>query len=407
MNIFYSRLFSFYLCSVFFFPLLPQIMGNSQIHINFITLIGSVFFIFLFRKDISYRTTCCLFLYFFVMQMFLFGSVYNGFHHENLSMSAIFSTVRPVMLFLLYLSISEGCRRYDLVSRKEFKIIIIISFFYVLLEVFFLQYSKDIITVLYKREYRPELFFAGITFFGTTYYSGYVFLCLFFLSFVNLYNSRKTLDKVVFFMAFFLVLISLSKTMIVVLFMSAYIFVLFYVRSYFIRFLMLFFPPLFVLGLFIFQNEISTLLKDAGVPALRSINTLLYDSSNSGTLSTRTDQVIESFNLAQRYSVIFGAGLGQDASIESLPAVFLYRYGIIGLLFFYLCNIFLVIYAFYRLFFENRRYFAINLALLMWSLSLPITHLSGAMIEQSKMALVSALMLGYLFRKNDYVGRMK
>ncbi|WP_219599775.1 hypothetical protein, partial [Vibrio parahaemolyticus] len=90
--------------------------------------------------------------------------------------------------------------------------------------------------------------------------------------------------------------------------------------------------PLAILSLFLFQTEISTFLSDSGIPALSSIKTLLYDSSNSGSLNARSSQIFDAFELGQSYSLLFGAGLGQDASIESLPAVYLYRYGTLGLM---------------------------------------------------------------------------
>lgn len=375
-------------------------MGDSQVHINFITLFFSVSFIFLFRKTLSVKLLLCIGFYFYTMQLFLFGSVYNALKHEQLSMSSLFSALRPVLLFLLYLSTAELCRRYEFYNKKEFKLFIVISFIYIIAEVFFIDYSKDIVTLLYKREYREELFFSGTSFFGTSYYSGYSFLCVFILSYIGLYNNRKTIDKIVFVMAFFLVLISLSKAMIFSLAICSYFMLFIYFRSYFLKFLLFFVSLLFVYAIPTFQTELSEILSGAGVPALSSIKTLLYDPSNSGSFSVRLEQIVSSFEAAQSYGVFFGAGLGQNVSIESLPAVFLYRYGFLGLLFFYLCNFSLMIFSIYKILSEGREYFAVNFSIFLWLFTLPVTQLSGAMIEQSKMALVSAIMLGYLFRTN-------
>ncbi|OQQ07433.1 hypothetical protein BK411_12540 [Vibrio splendidus] len=201
-------------------------------------------------------------------------------------------------------------------------------------------------------------------------------------------------------MAFCLVVLSLSKTMIFSLLISSYLMLLVYVRIKLVRFFLFFIPLLFTFILFYYQAEISEMLSDAGVPALSSIKTLLYDSSNSGSVITRSQQIIDSFELSQSHSAIFGAGLGQSASIESLPAVFLYRYGLIGLIFFYIVNLVLFIFSVYKLVQGGKENFAIYFALSLWLITLPITQLSGVMIEQSKMAFISAIMLGYLFKSN-------
>ncbi|CAK3654564.1 Polysaccharide polymerase [Vibrio crassostreae] len=394
------KVFSSYFLMIFFFPLIPMVMGNSQIHINVITLVCSILFLAKFRNKIAYNSFYILAIYFFFMQVFLFGSVWSAISHEELSSSSILSVLRPTLLFLLYVSTLEICRRYEFYTTPEFKFLIVISFIYVILEVFFLQYSQSFITFFYKRDFRPELFFVGTTFFGTSYYSAYSFYCIYLLSFVSLYNNRRLIDKVVLSMAFCLVVLSLSKTMIFSLLISSYLMLLVYVRIKLVRFFLFFIPLLFTFILFYYQAEISEMLSDAGVPALSSIKTLLYDSSNSGSVITRSQQIIDSFELSQSHSAIFGAGLGQSASIESLPAVFLYRYGLIGLIFFYIVNLVLFIFSVYKLVQGGKENFAIYFALSLWLITLPITQLSGVMIEQSKMAFISAIMLGYLFKSN-------
>lgn len=393
------KIIPWFIIGVFFFPLLPPVMGNSQIHINFLTLLIGLIFIFRFRNNIKINNIVVLGVYFLLFQLLLFFSFYFGLKHESLGLTSILSTLRPLMLFVVYLSTVEICRRYDFFYKPCFNYIVAISFFYLIFELFCLKYSYNLVTLLYKRDFRPELFFVGTTFFGTSYYSGYSFYCIFLLSFVNLYNKRNLTSKAITCFAFFLVLSSLSKTMILCLFISTYLMLLVYVRSYVVKLSLISVLPLAILSLFLFQTEISTFLSDSGIPALSSIKTLLYDSSNSGSLNARSSQIFDAFELGQSYSLLFGAGLGQDASIESLPAVYLYRYGTLGLMLFYTCNLLLLLYSSRKLFFSKKEHFAISFSLWIWVATLPITQLSGVMIEQSKMAVVSALMVGYLLKE--------
>ncbi|OOE43961.1 hypothetical protein BZG09_09215 [Salinivibrio kushneri] len=373
-------------------------MRDSQIHVNVITLVGSAVIMVLCCRKVKLSFFVLLIVYFFVLQILLFLSSYFGLSHEDLRMSDILSILRPVLLFIIYLSMAEASRRWNLINSNLFIVIIVISFFYAIVEVFFTHYSFDVITFLYKREYRPELFFTATTFFGTTYYSGYVFYCLYLLSFVRVYSQKKAVDKLLMLLTFILVVLSLSKAMIAALLVATYLLYLITLRGLLIKMVVVFLPFMMIAGLILYERNISTFLMGTGIPALKSLNVLLYNTQSSGTLNVRIEQIVHAFESAQMFSPVFGAGLGKGVSLESLPASFLYRYGLLGLFFSLFIYISLLLVSLYKLIRCGKERYPFYLAFFVWVFTLPITQFSGVMIEQSKMAFFSAIMLGLLVK---------
>ncbi|WP_217267439.1 hypothetical protein, partial [Vibrio parahaemolyticus] len=99
--------------------------------------------------------------------------------------------LRPLLIYITYLSLVGIIDNVSL--EKIFsilKVFVIISITYAFIEIFLLDYVKQLIFTLYKREHRENLYNVATTFFGTSYYSGYVYFSIF-----TLFLIRLELDK--------------------------------------------------------------------------------------------------------------------------------------------------------------------------------------------------------------------
>ncbi|MBS0043583.1 hypothetical protein KFE26_14940 [Shewanella sp. M16] len=303
------------------------------------------------------------------------------------------------MLLVISIAVADSVLSHDYVVGRTLKTIVYLSICYVVIELLFNSHFHQLVFSLYKREFRYELLFYGVTFFGTSYYSGYAFLIVFYLCLINYSLNKVMVNFLLILCSAALVILSQSKTIILALFLSTYLYLIIVNKNYIFRLLLLSAP---VTLLFIFianKGFLSDILVSSGLRSAKSLDTLLMNTSNSGTLNVRMDQILYAFDIAYFQSYIFGAGLGRAEDLESLPAVFLYRYGLIGLAFHYIMVFIALFYSAYKIYvLRNSHYRIYALVVFLWLITLPITQLSGVMIEMSKLSYLSAIMVGYLMR---------
>ena len=336
------------------------------------------------------------------LQVLLIGSLIIESASSSFNFGSFLSFLRPLMLLLTSLAAIKMVQSSDFFVKRVIYIVATLSIIYVICEIFFIEYFSSIIFFLYKRDFRVELINSGVSFFGTTYYAGYSFLVMFYFSIINYELYDKTLKgKMAVFSFSVLVLFSQSKTMLFALIISLFIYFVYKQRGFIMKFLFIIFPFLVVSTFIIFLDEISSFLLSTDIISFKSLATLLTNREESGTLNTRLEQVVFAWNSSLNNFAIFGSGLGRDESLESLPAVFIYRYGILGLLIFILFVIWIILSSLIVLIksapYKSKVY---ALVVFMWSLTLPLTQLSGVMIEMSKMSFFSALMLGIFVKMN-------
>lgn len=388
--------------TVFFFPLFPTIMVNSQVHINILVFLLSILYLKYYKNSVDFTGNKYVIGYYLALLFLLSVSFIFDIANLEVSFGSGFSYLRPLMLLIVTIAAIDAVKNSDFVCKKGLALIVIISTLYVFVELALNSrpYFHELVFYLYKREFRFELLFYAVTFFGTSYYSGYAFLILFFIALINYNKYQKTsLGFFLVVLTSILVLLSQSKSMIFSLFICIYLYIFLKSKSLSIKFI-LFFVPFFIVSLFFINKElISELLLSTELRSLKSLDTLLMNTSNSGTLNVRFEQIISAFNSAYEKSIFFGSGLGRDESLESLPAVYFFRYGLLSVFFHYFIVLVIVIFSFIKMY-ELRKSddFIYPLVVFLWAFTLPLTQFSGVMVEMSKLSYMSALMVGYILK---------
>ncbi|HCZ9136152.1 TPA: hypothetical protein O4G43_003309, partial [Vibrio alginolyticus] len=274
------------------------------------------------------------------------------------------------------------------------KVFVIISITYAFIEIFLLDYVKQLIFTLYKREHRENLYNVATTFFGTSYYSGYVYFSIF-----TLFLTRLELDKnksTIFVTIASLLLVFLSQSKMLILAVLLAILIYGYLSNSkafkVIVTIMLFSILLLLLNLESFFNYVEKY--DLGF--FRSLKTLLMYSSESNTLNFRIEQIEYATSLVFNSNVITGVGLAQDEMLESWIALFMYRYGLIGVFSFIILCFYLSRYCLVAMNADKNNVRLLSKSIFIWVMLLPVSQLSSAMIETSKMSYLSSFFFALL-----------
>ncbi|WP_158174565.1 O-antigen ligase family protein [Grimontia hollisae] len=383
---------------IFFFPLFPNVFGASQIHINLLVL-ALIFIPFcLYFRIGDYKGLKQLVIYYyFICQLLLFPTLIVDIIYGEIGYGSVFSFLRPVFLCIVYLAIIELVARAS-IERIMFviKAIVLVSFLYAVVELFLLDLFSDFVFGLYKREDRVNLLFSSTTFFGTTYYSSFAFFTLALLILGNYERTGKINNIFLFFLACSLVVLTQSKAGMLSLFIAL---CLMMCVSYFqwLRLGLLFILILFF-AILVNINYIFDLLSDFNLVSVKQIYELIYNTDESETLGLRMQQIIYSLDIVNNHLGFFGGGLvPQDGSLESWPALFLYRYGILGVfnfIFFSLLISALSYRALVRKF--NVRFSAFAKSGFAWGITLPLTQISTPMMELGKTAFIANFFLAFL-----------
>lgn len=387
-----AKYFALFFLLVFFFPLLPTVFHASQIHVNFVILACSIAYLLTRLKLDLQGIHLLVLVYYLCCQMLLVPSLLNDMNSGDINASSIFSFFRPILLYLTYLSLVlliEKCDFKQIFTLVKF--VVFISFIYALFEVYFIDIVGDLIHLFYKRELRINLVGAATTFFGTTYYSGFVFFSLFVLVASRVDVERSVYIYLACIMAIVLVVLSQSKTMLLSLLISL-IFISAFSSAKFIR--RLFYVWLFFLIVVVFNiNIIFDYLDQFNLTIVKQIKVLIYSTSKSETLSARSSQIFSSLRLINEQGGFFGVGLSPDKSLETWIALFLYRYGVLGIVNFLALCLVTSFYSLKLMYSDNRNLAYFGKVGLIWALTLPITQMSSAMLELGKTGFMANFIL--------------
>lgn len=399
----------FYFILLLFFPLFPTLMGVSQLHINFIFFfVAFLALMMCVRISFDYFILSSYILFFLLV---LSSSILYG----DVVFSDIPSIFRPLFLLVIFLFflnyLAQGsdseAQVYSILkfTRLLKRMLIPVIFFSLvisLFEVFGEGLINDYIHFLYKREDRLDFASQATTFFGQTYYSGFVFLTIMTLIMGLTADKTSWSDWAVISFSFFIVLLSQSKPAIFVSFFLIFLFVALKARTFFLIAVPFVFMLIALLHQYLFSFIIDILL---GIDTIgtRSLLRMLEGVESSGSLSVRLNQISETYYLVLGNNPFLGLGVGRGVLLESWVAEMMFRYGFIGIfvfivMVFYLTFISLV--SFFRLKKEGFVHAHLPLFLAIWFLSLPILLLSSNMIENSKTAIVSMFVIALTVRLN-------
>lgn len=317
------------------------------------------------------------------------------------------SLLRPLFLLLTALFFYYSCCVYreniykDLETAFSLQILLCLSFWF-----FFtiLGLLPEVNYFLYLRENKVGIHDSATTFFGTTYFAAYYYFLVysfFITSFFFYFRWHSLLFAII---ALVLIFFASSKTFYPA---SALVTLLAFSLSRLSvpKKLLLFFG--FVISLFLafFVGGVGNYLIDNS-EMMRSLRNVFFSPSESGSLTVRASQVVNALSGSMQ-NYFFGVGLGRQSHIalESYIASYAYRYGIIGLLLYYVLFFYLAMLSWRS---NNRtmcdEYKVLSLFAFVWVLLLPVTLLSSPMNEIGKLAVFSSFVTGlvlflYRFRR--------
>ena len=377
------------------FPAFPTVISN-EIHINIMAILFAFFgLIFLGSVRVNNRSIFLLLTYFFLQGLLALSwgfDVIEGRAH----FSDILSSLRPLFLCILVLFFAgffgSNYQKGVQVFSTFCSIFVVLCFLFVVLESQLAGFDK-VSYFLYKQESRDILENAGISFFHTTYFAGYVYLFMFLLFGFKALLGRSLFDGFMFLLSFLLLIWAQSKVY-YVLIVIGIIFILFFclqARAFYKFFTLIF---LSTLGLVLFYfYGLYDLLKETNRTFL-TLSVLLESPEASGSLGVRVNQVLFAFQESYD-NFLLGAGLGRGTSLESYLSNFTYRYGFLGLVIYFIlfCSVAFtsISQAPRTMSAENR---GLNLAIGIWFLMMPVSLLSSPMIETGKTAVFSCAVLG-------------
>lgn len=380
---------------IFLFPLFPTVFQGSQVHINLIILALSLIPLVTLKKINLKGFHSWVLLYYFTCQLLLLPAAISDVKSGLFEISSILSLFRPVLLYISFLSLFVLLEKCDIEKVLSIVPVLIgISFLYMIYEVFLLDSVKQFVHFFYKRELRVNLTGISTTFFGTSYFSGFVFYLLYILSLARLDIKGNMLSYFLCFLASLLVILSQSKTMILALIISTAI--LFSLSSKkrlrFSLYVFLILAVIVVLNL----TTIFDSLSQFNLNSIKQIKVLIFDTSQSETLNARNLQISYAIEQVYQRTYFLGVGLTPSKSLETWLALFIYRYGFLGVLNFSLLCIMICFFSYKIIKRGDLAKGYVGKAGLVLGITLPITQMSSAMIEFSKMSFFFAFYLALI-----------
>lgn len=368
----------------------------SEQHILFLAILVAFYSVMLGGKNFK-KTDFMPVVFFCFLQILLLISWFFDIQKGGASTSDVLSLMRPTGMAIIYLGtlafIVRGCH-LAVVGKFIISatVALLLSFLLALFAPGYAQISKAL--------YFPiERFkdFVFISYFGTTYFAAYFYYITFLYSAVriSIFGFKKRWFIITILSSAF-IFFSQSKTAYVALIFS--IFILFYLKS---RLILR--PAIFSfmgIGLFLFfyhQEEVVEFLFALNYFSLSQLARLIQGGSEFGAAAERIAQVISSASMSFENSFL-GVGLGRNVLLESYIATYIYRYGILGFIFYSFFYLSVSFYAFKKAKseIENRRR-VLYLFGAIWFLNIPLLMLSNPMFEMGKNSVFSMVILALMF----------
>lgn len=330
-----------------------------------------------------------------VFQIFtMIGFFLQDYNNKNIS--DLVSVLRPLLLCITFVALLPFGRYIINHKTRFFGYFSIASLMYGILEVWF-YYFRTIVFLLYKRVDKTGIHDSITTFFGTTYYSGYVFMIVGLICFAQykLYKDKANLIGII--SSILIILLCGSKSVIASLFLVLYFIFIFTRKLIPIVCLHIAGVLVFIL-MYHYQDYLLNFILELNQ---RSLYTLLSNPGNSATLNIRIDQIVASFTMSTEDCYFFGCGVRSDFLLESIYASSLYRLGVLGSIYYFI--IFIVFSAYSAVSLTcalDKKTKTYSLICLVWLMTLPFTQFSSPMIETSKLAYFTAIMVSIILSLN-------
>lgn len=376
-------------------PQIPPIFGRSEFHINIYVFVLSLFILFKYPVINKIRIVIPL-GYFLLLQFMLICSYWFGVEGFG-GLSDIPSYYRPLMLMVITLAFLALMDDYDAVYKLTLyiiRILVLLIFFYSLLEVFAFSLLSSFFHTVYRLEDKVNIDGVAVTFFTLPYYSAYI-LNVFFIFLLSAHNKEKNFKSFIYVtLCIFSIFLAQSKMGIALCF--AVFFAFYFMQSKAIsKAIVLSVFLIFMTVLYFYLYDfVSFMKKEYGGHLFTTLYVMMANTEQSGNLMERLNDIYNTYRLIENNNYFVGVGLGKGVTIEIWIASLMYRYGFLGLGFFIATYLFIGFYSWYLSSKEIDFYRSELLKICsIWALTLFISQLSGFMMEVSKTAVVSCFML--------------
>lgn len=412
MRINQNSFFLYFLYFIFLFPTFPAFTRTSGGRLGDIVMVlialSLIVMYFLFFRNTIHKGhffnamfLFCVFLILIELSIF--------FELDVLSIRDLFEFHKPVYIlavFLLFSSIKWDAGKIEDYIIKPYRYVFVFMIIYALVETFTGQFGTFLSTLVYKND-RAILYGKATGSFGITYFFAvFMIFSAFFFFFSYLFKGRKR-DAILFVLSLVCVLASQSRTMLIALVVA-----FFYLLAVYWTFrdfpkktaIYITFFSVFILGIILFNPVLEWAEKTypylyLGISAL--IEKGGVSATGGGSANIRYQQllwVVEN----QSEIPILGAGIGKATGpqLESFYALYLYRYGLLGVLFYVIIWILTLVTSIkaYRKAIQEKAYdlAAFGLALSIFCIILPVSSLSSVITDQPRFVVLYYGSLGML-----------
>lgn len=371
-------LLSLLILLVYFFPLFPTLPWFSS-KLAYIPLVCG-FIAFVASKNIPYKTYS-LGPFLFCLSMFVLhlwaelvdpagGSYINS---ATSSIAKFFNFLVYYSYFCYFVRYSRSLR----FLRSSLVFFVFVTSLYAVLELWFLDELSFFIHFFYERESNEILAQIGNSFFFTSYFAAHIYLFLFCMCLSFFVHLRESKWAILSILSLGLVFAAQSKTGLVSAVLAFSVIVFLGTKTRYSLIIIMIFLVTVVLTF--------SFLSLDNLYVIRSTKALVDGRSNS--LAVRLDQIMIAFDEIKARSLVLGAGVGRGQYLESWVALYLYRYGVFGILVYvgFWCYLVWSAYVAYKKSIVlDRSQRAVALGAMSWFFIIPVISLSSSVWDVPK-----------------------
>jgi|GEM_PF-3250206 len=388
-------------------PSFPSLASGGIISIWFF-LLSSIFFLSILKANrIAFDfNSKLIFIYFLSFIFLLLVSLALDVKSNFIAKADLIELPKVACYFLItygtYLTVKRTSRLNIQLHYLNRAVVFIFIFIFIfnIFDIFDIYGFRHLSFTLYKRETVTILQNKAIAPFSQTYQLGSLMILIlvyFFIGSMKLPGNKKVIMFLGFLCALLILLLTQSRSSLLAFIISLSLCILFASSRRTLVQALLFLSTILFFGV-LYNNEIYDFLREKLPYMISGIESMVGGSNNS--VNYRSEQI---YWVIDNSSLIIGMGVSKaHYMFESLYSLYLYRYGVFGLLLFLLLCV-LNFVNYYRASFYHKQHDYLLLAISIWFLSYPVTALSSAHQDTPKLALVFYGLTGLGFALNRKV----
>lgn len=367
---------------------------NSIIYLGF-SVLALVKFFKIEKSDYLYIT---FFVFCFVIQLLsLFSTLIDFDGASNIGLT----TIRPLIIFIqvsgfYFFFKSKNCLITENDVAKVCKIIIFICFSFFVLKNEISSINNVVFNVFYVAPNKIFLEYSSILFFASTYFSSFIYVFCFVFIFYDFMKSITFTNAMLVLANILLIFYSVSKTGAIAMIATVLLVSLFKSRNFFVKisYIVLF----SFIGMWLYLNYIESI---SSYRLIVSFQEIFTGGGGQNSADDRLDQIIYAV-IGSYHNYFLGLGSGQNVLNETIISDFSYRYGLLGLLLYFIFYfyVFLVMFKIRSRLIINRDFFSCGL---IWIILLFILSFSSSAMEIGKGGIVNCMFLAMVFHNVRYV----